>query len=116
MEESPIYNTKFKQTKAVYVTLNVTSAQKMKKTLDSSTKNQNFVIFSPAPNASVLEKFLLPFSAIKFAKYLENTNNDVLFVLDDGFEHFFKEHHLFNSMNQPFVNNMIIILKSICFL
>lgn len=75
----------------------------MKKSLDLSLNNPNFVIFSPSQNSSLLEKFLLPFSALKFARDMQNADNDVLFVFDDSLEHFYKEYHLFNAMNQPFV-------------
>jgi len=80
------------------------NAQKIKKLLEFGSTPHNYVIFSPAANASLLEKFLLPFSALKLACEIQNNNHDVLFVFDDALEHFYKENHLFNAMNQPFVN------------
>lgn len=70
---------------------------------DNSVGSENFVIFSPEQNASLLEKFLVAFSAAKIAKSFQKDNCDVLFVLDDVIEHFYREHQLFNAMNQPFV-------------
>ena len=110
MEESPIYNTKFKQTKAIYVALTHQNARKIKSLLDASKTPHNYTIFSPAPNASLIEKFLLPFSALKFARDLQQElKNDVLFVFDDALEHYYKEIHLFNAMNQAFVNENLFM-------
>jgi len=102
-EECPIYNPNFQTPKVVYVTLSNQNGQKMKKFMENSSINSNFTIFTANTGASLLEKFLLPFSAMKFAKDLQNKNNDVLFVFDDAFEHFYKENHLFTAMHQPFV-------------
>lgn len=103
-EENPVYNSNFRKTKAVYVTQNISNAKKMRKFLnDNSVNPENFVIFSPEQNASLLEKFLVVFSAAKIAKTFQKENCDVLFILDDAIEHFYKEHQLFNAMNQPFV-------------
>lgn len=99
-EEKAVYNTKMIKTKAVYVTLNLSNAKKMKKILENS---HNYVIFSTGPNPSLLEKFLLPFSAIKAAKEMQKQNQDILLVFDDVLEHFYRETQLFTAMNQPFV-------------
>lgn len=103
LDESLIYNRHLGKTKAVYVSLSHQNARKAKKLLEFSSTPHNYVVFSPAPNASQLEKFLLPFSALKFARDLQKSKYDVLLVFDDALEHYYKENHLFNAMNQPFV-------------
>ena len=109
-EECPIYNRNFHMPKVVYVTLSHQNGQKMKKFMENSSISTNFTIFTASVGASLLEKFLLPFSAMKFARDLQDKNNDVLFVFDDAFEHFYKENHLFNAMHQPFVRIFEIFL------